>query len=703
MPPDPSLPVPLSPERWQSVRARFDEAMELPEADRNAFVAAAFPGDDDLRAELAALVAADTADGGLLDARSPVDALLPDLADVEGASAPPSPPGRDHSGSTLGPYRLVREIGAGGMGTVYLAERIDGEFVRQVAIKLLRPGPDGRESERRFRQERQILARLDHPAIARLLDGGTGPDGTPYLVMELVAGEPCTVYCDERLLGVSDRLRLFLEVASAVQYAHSQLVVHRDLKPSNILVTREGRVKLLDFGIARLLEDDPAGFGLTAAGRQVLTLRYASPEQVLGEPVTTASDVYSLGILLYELLAGRSPYGSAGGSRGTLERAVLECEPAPPSSGRSHSRDLDAIVLKALRKEPSERYPSVEAFARDVGNYLGGRPVTARRGTLRYRAARFTSRHSGPLAAAAVVVGLFSVVGVLHTQRLARERSVARREAEKAFLLTDFAFSMVEGASRGREVNVPAWLPAAERQARAWLRVDPEVGAALLRDVARLRLARRELADAERLLDEVQVAQGGIRGLGLLETAETLRTRGKLAQLKGRPEEAAREYERAFRLFRETLPAEGGRAVQTIIDLGNAFLGLGRLEPAADAYRRAIEVMGPRDVDPQWGRARNNLGVVAMRRGDWAEAARLMGEALPNVERSLDESDPELGDVLVTYAQALEQTGDRVRALALAERGLALYERTLPPGDPRTVEARELMGRVRPAPQRDRP
>ena len=305
--------------------------------------------------------------------------------------------------------------------------------------------------------------------------------------MELVAGQPCTEYCDERQLVVADR------------------------------------VKLLDFGIAKLLADDPADLGLTSAGRRVLTLSYSSPEQIRGEPVTTASDVYSLGVLLYELLAGRSPYGTAGGSRATLERAVLEVEPSPPSAGRELSRDLDAIVLKALRKEPSERYPSVEAFAQDVRSYLEGRPVTARRGTLRYRTARFVRRHAVSLAAAGIVVGLFALAGVLHARRLARERSVAQREAEKAFLLTDFAFSMVEGASGGLEGRVPAWLPTAERQARAYLRVDLE----------------------------------------------------------------------------------------------------------------------------------------------WAEAARLMGEALPNVERSLDGTDPELG-------------------------GLAFYERTLPPGDARIIEGREL-------------
>jgi serine/threonine-protein kinase len=682
--------IPISPERWRAIRSAFDEAMTRTGGDRAAFVAAAFPEDEGLRTELTALVAADDSEGSLLDANVPIGALLGDLEDEEGGPGGSSPAAGDLSGSTLGAYRLVREIGRGGMGTVYLAERSDGEFVQHVAVKVLRPGLEGPESERRFRQERQILARLDHPGIARLLDGGTTAEGTPYFVMELVAGEPCTEYCDERQLGVDDRLRLFLEVTPAVQYAHRQLVVHRDLKPSNILVTREGRVKLLDFGIARLLEDDPADTGLTSAGRQVLTLSHASPEQVRGEPVTTASDVYSLGVLLYELLTGRSPYGPAGASRTTLERAVLETEPAPPSAGRELSRDLDAIVLTALHKAPAERYPSVEAFAQDVRSHLEGRPVTARRGTVRYRTSRFVRRHAVSLAAAGIVVGLFLLAGLLHTKRLARERSVAVREAEKAFLLTDFAFSMVEGSSRGVEGPVPAWLPAAERQARAYLRIDPEAGAALLREVARLHLARKELDAAAKLLDEVQAAQGSIGSLGVLETAETLRMRGKLAQLRGEPEEAAREYEKAFRLFRESLPAEGGRAVQTIIDLGNAFLGLGRLDPAADAYRRAIDQMGSNDADPQWGRARNNLGLVAMRRGEWAEAARLMGEALPNVERSLDETDPELGEVLVTYAQVLGKAGDHARVRALAERGLRVFEKTLPPEDPRIIEAREL-------------
>jgi len=697
--PTPFLPA----ERWRAIRPLFDEAMDLSGAARTAFVEGAFPGDDSLRSELRDLVASYDADGGLLDSSAPLGELLSDLDEEDPTAGREGAFAAVPAGATLGPYRLVREIGSGGMGTVYLAERNDGAFVREVAVKLLRPGLEGQESDRRFRQERQILARLEHPGIARLLDGGTAPDGRPYLVMEFVEGQPCDDYCEERRLGVTDRLKLFLQVTDAVQFAHQKLIVHRDLKPTNILVTKGGRAKLLDFGIAKLLEDSEDGT-LTHVGRQVLTLSHGSPEQVRGDPVSTASDVYSLGVLLYELLAGKSPYVPAGGSRAALERAVLEGEPIPPSACREKlhltgqqapaaelAGDLDAIVLKALRKTPAERYPSVEAFAQDVKLYLEGWPVDARRGNVRYRAAKFARRHAGKLAVAGLVVAVSAAGVLLHERRLARERNVAQREAEKAFVLTDFAFSMIEGASAGHEGGKPLWLPAAELQARVYLRVDPEVGAAMLRDVARLQMARKELEAAGRLLEEVRVAQGGIQGLSTFESAETLRTLGKLASLRGKPEEAAKEYDRALLLFRETLPQEGGRAVHTIIDLGNAFLTLNRLDSAAEAYRKAIKLMGTNDADPQWGRARNNLGIVFLRRRDWAEAARLMGEALPNVERSLDESNSELGDVLVTYAQTLDHLGDRVRARALAERGLAVYRRTLAPGDPRIAEAEDLL------------
>lgn len=674
-------PAPDSAERWRAVRAAFDAAMELPVGERGRFVARAFPEDDRLRGKLAALVAADAGNGGLLDAAAPLVELLPGL-DPE--------PGRDDTtGSNLGPYRLLREIGRGGMGTVYLAERSDGAFVREVAVKVLRPGLDCGEAASRFLRERQILARLDHPGIARLLDGGTSPDGRPYLVMELVEGRPVTEHCDALALPVAGRITLFLAIADAVACAHRSLVVHRDLKPSNILVTAEGRVKLLDFGIAKLLEPEGDEGSVTSAGRPLLTLSHASPEQVRGEPVTTASDVYSLGVLLYELLAGCGPYGSARGSRATLERAVLATEPLAPSACRPLARDLDAIVLTALRKRPSERYPSVEAFAADLRRYLEGWPVRARRASLLDRAGKLVKRRAAPLAAGGLAVLLLVLAVLLHTERLKSERRLARREAEKAFVRTDLAFGMADSVLRGGAAGDEA-LEWAERQARALLRVDPEAGAALLRDVARHRMARRDLDGAARLLADVKAAQANVAQLVPLEAAETCRVLGKLSHLRGALDEAAREYERALGLFREGLSDGGARSVHTVIDLGNAFLELDRLDRAAEAYETAIALLGPDDSSDQWGRARNNLGVVAMRRGDFARAARLMTEALPNAERSLDAHDPELGDVFVTTAQALAKAGERARVRELAARGLAIYERSLPSSDPRIAEARGL-------------
>jgi tetratricopeptide (TPR) repeat protein len=274
---------------------------------------------------------------------------------------------------------------------------------------------------------------------------------------------------------------------------------------------------------------------------------------------------------------------------------------------------------------------------------------------------------------------------------------VARREAEKAFVLTDFAFTMIEASSRetpsspaGRPA-ADSWLAVAEQQARSRLRLEPDTGAAMLRDVARLHLARNDLDAAARLLEETLVIQGSAQDLGPFERAETLRLLGKLASLRGEPETAAERYAQALELFEATTPGESIRAAHTVIDLGNAFLSLNRLEPAAEAYRRAIDLMGSNDADPQWGRARNNLGLVAMRRHDWALAARLMGEALPNVERSLDESDHQLGEFLVTYASVLRHLGVSADARRLASRGSSILERTLPPEDPRRVEGLELV------------
>ena len=442
----------MNKDQWQQIEKIFYAAMELPREDREAFIRQACAGNEELLGELQALLEANRDAASFLDA--PVNMpphsgtfsptlVMPHSEAKTGAAM--------ESGVHIGAYRLIREIGRGGMGAVWLAERADGQFYQQVAIKLLHAGSENEEVIRRFRHERQILASLDHSNIARLLDGGTTEDGRPYFVMEYIEGLPIDQYCRQHQLSVDDRLRLFRTVCAAVHYAHQNLVIHRDLKPSNIAVTEDGTPKLLDFGIAKLIQPDLSRSYDTLTGVTPMTPAYASPEQVRGEKLTTASDVYSLGVVLYELLTGRSPYRLKAQSFGELMRAVVEQEPERPSTAitradetpptnpitfeptdklrRRLSGDIDSIVLMALRKEAPLRYSSVEQFSEDLRRYLEGLPTVARRGTLGYRALKYIRRNKVPVAAAALIL-LSLLGGIGATMRQTMIAKAAQRFAE---------------------------------------------------------------------------------------------------------------------------------------------------------------------------------------------------------------------------------------------------------------------------------
>lgn len=413
-------------ENWERIQSLFLEALDLPPEERSAFLDTACGGDSELRREVESLIAHDSADEHLIaDALKNTEESLFESEDVTGAR--------------LGPWRVLQEIGRGGMGAVYLAARDDDEFQKRVAIKVVKGGMDTAEVLDRFRRERQILAHLDYPYIARLIDGGSTSHGRPFLVMEYVEGRTIDAYCREEELDVEARCRLFLKVCAAVSYAHRNLVIHRDLKPGNILVAADGSPKLLDFGVAKLLDPElDSGPTHTISGGRLLTPEYASPEQVRGQLVGTASDVYALGAILFELLTGVKAQHVDSHSPAELEKAICDREVQPPSScigasdaslSRRLSGDLDNIVLMAMRKEPALRYSSVDLLAQDISRHLEGRPVTARAPSAGYRFGKFARRNRIWLAAASLAT-VSLVVGTWASVTAARQARSERRRAE---------------------------------------------------------------------------------------------------------------------------------------------------------------------------------------------------------------------------------------------------------------------------------
>jgi serine/threonine protein kinase len=443
----------MTPERWGRIKDVLAATLDLPSGDRASFLNEQCNGDDPLRDEVERLLRTEENVGPEFLEESSFAEVTAALIPIE-----------DNSwiGRRVGAYRIIELIGEGGMGEVYHAFRADDQFQKEVALKVIRAGQDSNFVITRFRNERQILASLEHPNIARLLDGGTTEDGVPYIAMELIDGQPITEYCDGRKLSIPERLRIFLQVCAAVQFAHEHLIIHRDIKPGNILVTAEGTPKLLDFGIAKILESDPVGSltDTTQTAFRVLTPRYSSPEQIRGEPMTTASDVYSLGVVLYELLTGHSPYKLASGSAQEMTRAVCAVEPQKPSlavtrvesakspasqplapdqlsAARNSSPeklrkrlngDIDNILLMALRKDPARRYRSVEQLQEDLKRHLDNLPVLARNDTLWYHTSKFINRHkAGVILFAAFVLALVGGMAItLH------EEEVARRERARA-------------------------------------------------------------------------------------------------------------------------------------------------------------------------------------------------------------------------------------------------------------------------------
>ena len=485
----------MNAESWTQLNRLLDEVLDLPAADRQRWLARLGPENEPLKARLSALLALASS----VQASSfltPLNLGSLGLSEFpDDGDQPRFGPDADQPGAIIGPYRLLRSIGAGGMGAVWLAERADGLFQRQVALKLPRGAWPRADLVERMARERDILAALTHANIGRLYEAGITPGGRPYLALEYVEGTTIDAYCAGKRLDVYVRVRLFLQVVEAVAYAHARLVVHRDLKSSNILVTNEGQVHLLDFGIAKLLDEGSVrDTRLTELSGRPYTPEYASPEQIAGGPLGIATDIYSLGVVLYELLAGTRPYQRQHDSIGALETAVLEQDPDPPSAATSERSlrkvlrgDLDTIVLKALKKKPADRYATVNALGDDLECYLSGHPVLARPDSAWYRWSKFVRRNALAVGAAASVIVSLAVFGVVSNRQarvLAEQRRIAQTErdtAEQVVRVLIDLFETTNPAVRpdGERMPLGEFLAGAEGRSLELLRSTPAVRARL--------------------------------------------------------------------------------------------------------------------------------------------------------------------------------------------------------------------------------
>lgn len=699
------------------VERLFHEALALPPEERAAFLAAHAP-DEATRIEVLELLAEDA------DLAAPLRAAPDAFAAAAGlvAADDVAPP---LTGRTLGPYRILEPIGQGGMGTVYRAVRED--LGNQVALKVIRGAMGDPARLARFRQEQRVLARLEHDHIARLIDVGVAPDETPFLVMEYVQGTPITDWCDERGLDVEARLRLFLDVCDAVAYAHRHAVVHRDIKPSNVLVTTDGRAKLLDFGVAKLLEGDDVDTTLTATSVRILSPTYAAPEQFGGEAITTATDVYGLGALLYELLAGVPHRAPVTGGGPVAWAASLENDVVPPSvaarrvassnsvhgnelryststtstasgsndaaSASARARriagDLDAICLRALEHDPARRYAAVELLRDDVARYLAGQPVDARLPTLGYRAGKFVRRNAVAVATAAAVI-LLLIVGLVAVTWQARraERALAVSEELVDYLVGLFD-SSDPGTMQGRTVTAVELLEEGTRRARQ-LDARPEVQTRLLDAMARAHLGLGDFDRADSLAALALDREREVSGEGHAGYADRLYTLARTRRALGQLVEAEALMREALALHRRTLGDLHDRTTVVMIDL--AYLlherrGHDEAEALArEALDARIAMHGP--VSRQAADALDALASMLWTSGkDLPRAEQLYREAARVSEQIGGPHDLQLAESLLNLAGMLPVVGKAAEAEAVAWRAIEIRRAVYGDDHPETIHA----------------
>lgn len=626
-------------ERWRRLQDLFAAAAAVPSDEREPWLAQACAGDDELHRELASLLAA--AHRAVRFLEEPIVHLAPleeaqeqELSEEDGLLS-----GGD--AVRVGPWQLLERIGRGGMGTVYRARRDDDVYQQEVAVKILRRGLDTEDLVSRFRRERQILAQLEHPSIARLIDGGATDDGRPYLVMEHVDGTSIDRFCDEHRLDLASRLHLFRRVCAAVAFAHQNLVVHRDLKPANILVTGKGEPKLLDFGVAKLLEDEAASWEAapTFSRPAPLTPRYASPEQQRGGVITTASDVYSLGVVLYELLTGVSPFPAASDAGAPPPRAsdaaasvpaevAARRREAPQGLSRRLRGDLDSLLLTALEPERERRYPSAEALGEEIDRFLGGHPLVARGHRFADRCFKFLKRHR--IAAGASAAALAVLVAFLLTLLAQRRQVLAQqgRAEEVSDFLVDLFALPDPTRSRGESVTARELLDRGAGRIPAALASQPAAAAELARTMGHSYRNLGLLAEAEPLLDRAVELARLAHGDGHPRVAAALQERADLAATRGQLERAERLTLEALSIRRRNRSGQSGDVVESLTRLARVQALDGRLDDARSSYEEALRLARELGDGARLAAVQQRFGGLLARLGDDGTAEAMVREAV---------------------------------------------------------------------------
>src|SRR5579863_1831637 len=702
------------PEKWEQVKELFALALERDPKERSSFLSQACGGDDSLRTEIESLLSSFDGASTFLD-----DCPAADLLSAQSSAM---------TGRRIGAYRIVREIGQGGMAVVYLGERDDQNYRKQVAIKMVKPGIDTEQILQRFRNERQTLAALDHSSIVKLLDGGSSADGLPYLVMEYVEGLPIDQYCDLNKLSIDDRLRLFRQVCAAVQYAHENLVIHRDLKPGNILIAKGGVPRLLDFGIAKLLNPECFQTPLvTRTDWHPMTPEYASPEQIRGQAITTASDVYSLGVLLFELLTGNRPYRATSQSLLEMERLICESEPEKPSAvvqasqtkektardGQARTAiaaesmstlcglqpvelqrrlrgDLDTITMKAIEKDPSRRYATVSEFSADIGRHLSHEPVLARPASATYRAGKYIRRHPVGVTVAAGVVLLLAGFAAMQSFQLRR----ITRERDRANWVTTFMEGMFKvsdpSESRGNSITAREILDKASTDIDTAPAQNPELQAQMMHVMGDVYKNLGLFPRAQSLYERSAEIRRRVLGP---ENADTLRSIDDLAWILNQEGRAAD----AEKLQRQTVATRrrvfGTQNLDTLKSMSNLAWTLDREGNYAEAEKLEREVLDIRrrvlkiEDDRETAGTMNNLAATLGHEGHYPEAEKLKRETLDIRRRILGPENQETLTAMNNLAATFQQEGRYGEAEKLQRETLNLQRRILGPEHPDTLRS----------------